>query len=67
MSSIKTLTCCCCGRQTTGRQWWNRDTGYGICSSCVDIHKTKGEDCESLFGKEGIHYNLTEVASESLL
>lgn len=31
---ITTLECNCCGLCTKGRQWWNRDDGYGICESC---------------------------------
>ena len=30
----KFLTCACCGERARGRQWWNRDTGYGVCSRC---------------------------------
>lgn len=30
------LICCCCGASVIGRQWWNRDTGYGICEPCAE-------------------------------
>jgi hypothetical protein len=30
------LRCCCCGGGTRGRQWWNRDTGFGLCDDCID-------------------------------
>ena len=59
---IKTLECCCCGQETRGRQWWNRDTGYGLCAKCA-VHAKKGydaEEMESCYGKEGIHYNVEE-------
>jgi hypothetical protein len=29
------LLCSCCGAETRGRQWHNRDTGYGLCVSCI--------------------------------
>ena len=28
------LICCCCGKYTKGKQWWNRDKGFGLCKSC---------------------------------
>lgn len=55
------LTCCCCGKSTKGRQWWNRDSGFGICPSCVDWQRKRGMDDDEerfLFGKEGFHYNI---------
>lgn len=50
------------------KQWWNQDTGYGICARCfqsVVAHETKvlGQD-EGLayaiqsYGKPGIHHSL---------
>lgn len=30
------MRCCCCGGGTRGRQWWNRDTGFGLCDECID-------------------------------
>lgn len=55
---IKELICCCCGNETHGRQWWNRDTGYGLCVPCVEWLKDK-EDEETMrlnYGEKGIHY-----------
>lgn len=59
MSLIRTLTCCCCGDYCKGRQWWNRDTGYGICTSCVTNQSkyTSAEDIKSMYGVNGMHYN----------
>lgn len=34
MKRTKTLICACCGKYTKGRQWWNQDTGYGLCPDC---------------------------------
>lgn len=64
--AIRTLTCCCCGEATRGRQWWNRDTGYGICPQCVEYVRSKGESEEEiakLYGERGIHWGLSEVAA----
>ena len=57
---IKTLRCCVCDASTKGRQWFNRDTGYGICSSCAASEKAKllPEEMKSNYGIEGTHYFL---------
>ncbi len=64
----RTLTCCCCGGSTLGRQWWNRDTGYGLCDTCAQELPTRGttpEEMHQLYGKAGIHYLLpTHTDSE---
>jgi len=55
------LTCCCCGASTTGRQWYNRDNGFGICRDCIDcIDMTRHTvtECVSLYGVRGITYDL---------
>lgn len=61
------LTCCVCGAYA-GRyeQWWNRDTGYGICAHCRDWlttpDKRTGEircdaaEMHDLYGEAGRHY-----------
>jgi hypothetical protein len=54
------MTCCCCG-QAAGRwqQHWNRDTGSGICSACVEWQKGRNtSDAEILdyYGKEGVNW-----------
>lgn len=62
MKPIKTLNCSCCGQYTQGRQWWNQDTGYGLCESCAGII-SKSEDPESMescYGRKGEHYAITE-------
>ena len=40
----KMLICHCCGYKTKGRQWWNRDKGYGVCPECANF----------IAGKEGL-------------
>jgi len=56
------LTCCCCGNETRGRQWWNRDTGYGLCVECIDANGVSnvpmGRVADS-FGVRGVHWGLT--------
>ena len=61
------LTCCCCGEVTHGRQWYNRDTGYGLCAKCANWIPTRGretpEDMKENYGIEGVHYFLKEVTA----
>ena len=35
---VRYLTCACCGEETRGRQWRNRDAGYGVCARCADAN-----------------------------
>lgn len=68
---IRELACCCCGGIAHGRQWHNRDTGYGICIACIrwfrNDKKKNGEPRESeseirdLYGVEGRHFNVCKV------
>lgn len=57
------LECCCCGNGTRGRQWWNRDTGYGLCDDCIsyngvaDVPIGKEASC---FGIRGYHWDVTK-------
>lgn len=60
MTKKRNMECCCCG-EPAGRweQWWNRDTGYGICRRCVDWQAARGmsaEEIRELYGIEGRHY-----------
>jgi hypothetical protein len=55
---VRELACSCCGGYTRGRQWWNRDKGYGLCIACVAF-ATKGmsdADIRKTYGERGIHY-----------
>jgi hypothetical protein len=53
------LTCCCCGNGLWGRQWWNRDTGYGLCNGCIEYCGVKpNEDYNRSYGYRGIHFGL---------
>jgi hypothetical protein len=64
MSEIRRLTCCCCGGSTRGRQWHNRDTGYGLCARCYEWIRNGGkespEDMLSYYGEPGIHHSIVE-------
>jgi hypothetical protein len=57
---IISLTCCCCGDNTKGRQWNNRDTGYGICPKCVTwiAGRETAEEMQKLYGTAGFHHSL---------
>lgn len=52
-------TCCCCGSRTEPQaQWWNRDTGFGLCERCIDFcaHRETPEEFQSCYGIAGVHY-----------
>lgn len=54
------LCCCVCGKQEQGRQWWNRDKGYGLCRSCgIEMGKKGIDDPSSMAGDRGYHWDLT--------
>ena len=57
---IRPLTCCCCTGETRGRQWYNRDTGYGLCDKCADWIE-RNENLLTMhqnYGIPGIHYRV---------
>lgn len=56
--TVETLICCCCGEHTLNRQWWNRDTGFGLCRNCADqIAKIEDSDTmKECYGVKGYHY-----------
>lgn len=61
MSKTKSLICSCCGARHIGRQWHNRDTGYGLCHGCADWIESRGESKETMkqnYGEEGVHYRI---------
>ena len=64
---LRRLTCCCCGESTRGRQWRNRDTGYGLCDACIPYcaRRQTGEDMRSNYGESGVHYAITEAEAGS--
>ena len=55
------LRCCCCGGEAIGRQWYNRDKGFGICSRCVAWVASSGTSAREIrahYGVAGVHYNV---------
>jgi NMD protein affecting ribosome stability and mRNA decay len=60
LPKIKILRCCVCGERTVGRQWFNRDEGFGLCSKCADYvgQRETEEEIRENYGVEGIHYNV---------
>ena len=59
---MERLVCCTCGGTAMGKQWWNRDTGYGLCSECAKWLSTRTtvEDMEQCYGRPGEHYLIKE-------
>lgn len=57
---VRRMLCSCCGAETQGRQWHNRDTGYGLCRSCIEFchRKETPASFRSLYGDRGVHYDL---------
>ena len=58
---LRRLTCCCCDASTQAyAQWWNRDTGYGLCGRCAvwlmsrpDYNEVEFTD---RYGHAGVHW-----------
>ena len=60
--AIRHLTCCCCGGALQGRQWWNRDTGFGLCNNCISFVGIKvDENYAQNYGYRGIHWGIMEA------
>jgi len=59
---IRSLACCVCGERCRGRQWWNRDTGWGICVSCADwcAAREPADEHRENYGERGVHYAIAE-------
>lgn len=62
----RSLLCCCCGQKTWGRQWFNRDTGYGLCVNCIEYcsRDTTPEQFQSRYGVRGVHFDVKEPVRE---
>lgn len=61
----RSLECCCCGNGLKGRQWHNRDDGYGLCPDCIDYcaERETPEGFERNYGLRGIHFDIIGSAS----
>lgn len=66
------LDCACCGSGVRGRQWCNRDDGYGVCLSCADENTARygegkpgdglgGSTTYALYGRRGYHFGVDET------
>lgn len=57
---VRRLTCCCCVASTLGRQWHNRDTGWGLCAGCIQFcaRGTEPKDFERTYGVRGVHFDV---------
>jgi hypothetical protein len=47
------LRCAVCAEGTIGRQWYDRDNGYGVCSRCFIRHPVV-----ATYGYPGVHHSL---------
>lgn len=60
---VRSMYCSCCGGRC-GRwlQWHNRDTGYGVCTSCVakieqrNLTAREPIDIERTYGVRGVNW-----------
>lgn len=57
------LQCACCGASVLGRQWWNRDKGFGVCQRCAkETIQREGEEATvRLYGRRGEHWSVNET------
>ena len=68
--ALLNLTCCCCGDEAPAfKQWWNRDTGYGLCGRCAhSIQHAQGTaamaaaEFTSCYGHPGVHWFPLKIA-----
>ncbi len=68
MKPTKRLTCCVCGETTRGRQWHDRDTGYGVCLSCAaeQVGTFGYDEAVRMYGRRGIHWGSAEEVAAGL-
>ena len=59
---LQRMICSCCGAETSAKeQWFNRDTGFGMCVSCIKWIRGRGmpeDEIKSLYGVEGTHWGV---------
>jgi hypothetical protein len=67
---LRRLRCACCDESVLGRQWWNRDLGYGVCLRCADANTAEygegspeetranpySDTTHALYGVRGYHF-----------
>jgi hypothetical protein len=69
---MRHLTCCVCGGDAPAiAQWWNRDTGFGLCGRCAVWLRARPEyepdDFQRTYGQEGIHWIATDRSASGIL
>lgn len=53
------MICASCGDATRGRQWWNRDKGFGLCLKCIKLNQAEAYHVEhSAWGIRGFHFDV---------
>jgi len=60
---ILKLRCACCGAPAPAlKQWYNRDTGYGLCKKCANwiTEKEGSEYVRDCYGEAGVHHSIEE-------
>lgn len=69
---IRTLYCACCGSQFKGRQFFNQDTGHGLCYACSFSIPARSvrepytvESFERCYGVRGVHHAVSEMEVRS--
>lgn len=59
------LICAVCGGHAPShKQWWNRDTGYGVCARCFTwVSEREGEaQARECYGVPGVHHSIDSKA-----
>lgn len=60
MTRPRRMICACCNAGCMGRQWWNRDTGFGLCPDCAKLIEEKEgpDELRSGYGVRGTHFDV---------
>lgn len=64
---VRRMLCAVCGAATRGRQWHNRDTGYGLCERCPAWLAGRGVSADEMrdrYGARGVHYCVPQETPE---
>ena len=60
---MKLICSSCTGEAPSKRQWFNQDTGYGICPRCFQLVLEKDGRPAAIdsYGRPGVHHSLDET------
>ena len=64
---IQLLTCAVCSKETKGQQWFNQDTGFGLCDSCIPFvqkYEAYPGELKQSFGIAGTHFGILQLEAE---